>query len=222
MSAMNDDWRLTVDLREEGFAHRLGKILDAEEIEHDLERSFHDRVVVSVSGSEVFCYAGSREQAQRAEQLIRRLAADHEWPIEVQLSHWHAAAERWEDPDAPEASTSAGSEERVEEEREERVEDEREESAQQGYPEMEVRVECASRAEAGALAHRLEAEHVPSLHRHNYVLIGATDEDSAQVLAARLREEVPEGTRITVERNRRAIYDHRVWSPFSVLGGLGG
>jgi hypothetical protein len=215
---MNDDWRLTIDLHQEGFAHRLGEILGAEEIEHDLERSFRDRVVVSVSGAEVFCYAGSRDQAQRAEQLIRRLAAEHDWPIEVHLSHWHATAEQWEDPDAPEPTTPSG----VQEEREERVEQEREESAQQGYPEMEVRVECASRAEAGALAERLEAENIPNLHRHNYVLIGATDEDSAQALADRLRAEVPEGTRITVERNRRAIYNHRVWSPFSVLGGLGG
>jgi hypothetical protein len=215
---MNDDWRLTINLREDGFAHQLGQLLEAEEIEHDLERSFQDRVVVSVSGGEVFCYAGTREQAQRAEELIRRLAADHDWPVEVQLSHWHATAEQWEDPDAPEPSTGAA----VEEEREERVEQEREESAEQGYPEMEVRVQCASRSEAAHLAERLEAEKIPTLHRHNYVLIGATDEDSAQALADRLRGEVPEGTIIGVERNRRAIYDHRVWSPFSVLGGLGG
>jgi hypothetical protein len=215
---MNDDWRVTINLHEDGFAHQLGELLGAEEIEHDLERSFHDRVVVSVNGAEVFCYTGSREQAERAEELIRRLAADHKWPIEVQLSHWHPTAEEWEDPDAPEPTTAAA----VEEEREERVEQEREESADQGYPEMEVRVECASRRQAHELADRLVAEGIPNLHRHNYVLIGATDEDSANALADRLRGEAPEGTSITVERNQRAIYDHRVWSPFSVLGGLGG
>ena len=215
---MNDDWRLTIDLREQGFAHQLGEALDAEEIEHDLERAFRDRVVVSVSGTEVFCYAGSRQQAERAEQLIRRLAADHGWSIEVKLSRWHPTAERWEDPDAPEPTTAAG----VQEEREERVEQEREESAEQGYPEMEVRVESASRGEARELSERLEAEGIPNIHRHSYVLIGATDEDSAQALADRLRRELPAGTTITIEQNRRAVYDRRVWSPFSVLGGLGG
>ncbi len=215
---MNDDWRLRVDLHEEGFAHQLGQHLDAEEIEHDLERSFHDRVVVSVSGAEVFCYAGSREQAERAEELIRRVAVEHHWPLEVQLSHWHPVAEEWQDPDLPEATTAAV----AEEEREERVEDEREESAEQGYPEMEVRVECGSRGDARDLSHRLEAEDIPNIHRHNYVLIGATDEDSANALADRLRGELPGGTPITVEQNRRAVYDRRVWSPFSVLGGLGG
>ena len=48
------------------------------------------------------------------------------------------------------------------------------------------------------------------------------DEDSAQALAERLRGESPSGAVVTVEANRRAIYDNRLWSPFSVLGGLGG
>ncbi|HET8976749.1 MAG TPA: hypothetical protein VFN87_01235 [Solirubrobacteraceae bacterium] len=215
---MNDDWRLRIDLREKGFAHQLGELLDAEELEHDLVRNFHDRVVVSVDDSQVFCYTGSRAQAESAEQLIRRLAERHNWPIEVQLTHWHSEAERWEDPDEPLPATPAA----TEEEREERVADEREESAEQGYPEMELRIQCVSRDQARELADRLEAEGIPNVHRHNYVLVGATDEDSAQALADRLRGELPADTTVTVEFNRRAVYDNRLWSPFAVLGGLGG
>ena len=215
---MNDDWRLRIELEEEGLAQRLGQRLESGEIEHDLEQAFHERVVVSINGAELFCYTGSREQAERAAELIGRVAAEHDWKIDVQLSHWHPVAEEWQDPDAPEPATAAA----TEAEREERVEDEREESAEQGYPEMEVRVEAGSRHEARELSHRLEAEGLPNIHRHNYVLIGATDEDSAQALAGRLRGELPDGTPITVEQNRRAVYDRRVWSPFSVLGGLGG
>jgi len=215
---MNDDWRLRIDLREHGFAHQLGEQLGAEEIEHDLERSFEDRVVVSVTDAEVFCYAGSRAQAERAEEFVRRLAAEHNWPIEVELTHWHRTAERWEDPDVPEPTGATD----TAEEREERVEQEREDSAEQGYPEMELRVQCASRHEAGELAHRLQEEGIPNLHRFSYVLIGVTDEDAGRALKERLEAEVPKGTEITLERNRRAIYDHRVWSPFAVLGGLGG
>lgn len=215
---MNDDWRLRIDLREPGLARRLGELLEAEEIEHDLERAFHDRVVVSVDGTEVFCYAGSRPQAERAEQLVRRLAADHGWTLEVELSHWHPVAERWEDPDAPTpgGAADAGAE------HDERVADERAESERQGYPELEVRVQCASRAQAADLARRLADEGIPHLHRFRYVLVGATDEDSAAALAQRLREEAPAGTTVSVEANRRAVYDNRLWSPFAVLGGLGG
>lgn len=214
---MNDDWRLRIDLREHGFARRLGELLEAEEIEHDLERAFQDRVVVSVDGTEVFCYAGSRAQAERAEQLVRRLAGDHGWPVEVELSHWHPVAERWENPDAPSPAGAADTGEH-----DERVAAERAESERQGYPELEVRVQCASRAQAAALADRLADEGIPNLHRFSYVLIGVTDEDSAQALARRLRDEASPGTSVSVEANRRAVYDNRLWSPFAVLGGLGG
>jgi len=58
------------------------------------------------------------------------------------------------------------------------------------------------------LASRLEGEGIPNLHRWSYILIGATDEDSAQALAARLGAEAPAGAKATVERNQRAIYDN--------------
>lgn len=222
---MNDDWRLRIDLGERGLARRLGELLAAEEIEHDLKRAFRDRVVVSVDGTEVFCYTDSRAQAQRAEQLIRRLAADHGWWTQTELSHWHATAERWEPADAQQVGAEHEEQiaaERAESEHEEHIAAERAESERQGYPEMEVRVQFPSRGEAADLADRLRAEGIPSLHRFHYVLIGATDDDSAQALARRLREEVGADATVTVEANRRAVYDNRLWSPFAVLGGLGG
>jgi hypothetical protein len=215
---MNDDWRLRIDLHGGGFAHQLGERLDAEELEHDLERSFRDRVVVSVDDGEVFCYTGTRAQAEAAAQLVRQLADRHGWSLDIELSHWHPDSEQWEDPDQPEPATAAD----AEAEREQRIASERQESAEQGYPEFEVRVECESRGDAAALSDRLESEGMPNVHRWSYVLVGATDEDSAQTLAERLRSEVPSGATVTVERNRRAIYDDRLWSPFSVLGGLAG
>ena len=95
-------------------------------------------------------------------------------------------------------------------------------SADQGYPEFEVRIQCASRHDAGELSHRLSEEGTPHVRRHSYLLVGAADEDSANALADRLRGEVPAGSEVTVERNQRAIYDHRPWNPFTLLGGLGG
>jgi hypothetical protein len=60
------------------------------------------------------------------------------------------------------------------------------------------------------------------VHRSHYLLVGATDEDSAQALAERLRGEAPEGCEVVVEMNRRSVYDHRPFNPFTLLGGLGG
>jgi nucleotide-binding universal stress UspA family protein len=214
---MNDDWRLRIDLHETGVAHRLSELLTAEELEHDLDRSFHDRVVVSVDGPEMFCYTGTRPQAERAEELIRRLAEQHGWDLGIELTHWHPTAELWEPADVRDPETA----EDREYEREGRVARERRESAERGYPEFEVRVQCPSRGQAGELSDKLDREGVSHLHRWSYLLIGATDEDSAQALAERLRTEAPAGTTVTVERNQRAIYDELPRSPFSVLGGLG-
>jgi hypothetical protein len=215
---MNDDWRLRIDLHEHSFAHQLSEMLNAVEIEHQLERSFRDRVVVSVDGSEVFCYAGTRAQAEAAEQLIRQLLAQHKWQADIELTHWHPVAERWESADEP----LPDSESDAARERSERIAAERAESAEQGYPEFEVRIECSSRGEAGELSDRLEREGIPNVHRWSYVLIGATDEQSGAQLAERLRGEVPAGVQITVERNRRAVWEDMPGNPFAVLGGLAG
>jgi hypothetical protein len=170
---MNEDWRLHVTLHKHGFAHRLTELLGGDELEHDLGRSFQDRVVVSVDGNDVFCYTGTRDQAEAAEQAIRGIAAKHEWTLDSKLTH-------------------------------------------------EVRVECTSRDEASEVSSKLETEGIEHVHRHSYLLVGATDEESAQALAERLKGEIPSDATVTVELNRRAVYDSRPLNPFWILGGLAG
>jgi hypothetical protein len=215
---MNDDWRVRIDVHDEGLAHRLTEQMDADELEHDLEQTFHDRVIVSVDGPVVFCYAGTREQAERVRDLVTGLAARGDMRVDVEIAQWHPVSEEWESPDTPRPAAPA----ELDEEREQRVEDEREESVQQGYPEFEVRVQCRTRHDASQLSQRLDDEGIAHVHRWSYVLIGATDEDSAQALAERVRGDVPAGSDVVVERNRRAVYEHRPFNPFTLLGGLGG
>jgi hypothetical protein len=215
---MNDDWRVRIDIHDEGVARWLAGQLDADELEHDLDAAFHERVVVSVDGPLVFAYAGSRAQAERVADLVQRVAKEDGKNIEVQIAQWHPVSEEWESPDEPQPATAAD----AAEEREERVEDEREESAEQGYPDFEVRVQCRSRHDASELSHRLDGENIAHVHRWSYLLIGAADEDSAQALAERLRSEAPEGSEVLVEQNRRVVYEHRPFNPFIYLGGLGG
>lgn len=211
---MNDDWRLRVRLREQGVAHALSERLDVADLEHDLERAFPDRVIVSIDGPELFCYAGTREQAQRAEALIRNVASQHDWEIETELSHWHPSAERWEDPDAPVPADEA-------EAHAERVRRERAEAAEQGYPGYEVRVECDNREHASQIADVLRAEGLPSVQRFRYLLLGAVDEDSARELADRVAKLVPEEASVTVGASGRALQDG-TGNPFAILGGLAG
>jgi hypothetical protein len=215
---MTDDWRVRIDVQDEGLTGRLTEQLDADELEHDLRQSFQDRVVVSADGPLVFCYAGSRDQAQRVADLVSRLAQQHEITLDVQIAQWHPVSEEWESPDEPLPGSAAD----TEAEREERIEDEREESADQGYPDFEVRVQTATRHDASELSHRLDGEDIPHVHRSHYLLIGATDEDSAQALADRLRGEAPAGSEVVVEQNRRVVYEHRPFNPFTLLGGMGG
>ena len=102
-----------------------------------------------------------------------------------------------------------------------------EESREQGFPDFEVRVRCRSRHDAQQLAERLQAEGIPSVHRWEFVVLGAPDEDAATALAERIRAEVPAGSVVTAEASVGETADEAPLatpfnSPFAVFGGLGG
>jgi hypothetical protein len=215
---MNDDWRLRIKLGDKTIADELTETLRAHEIERDVEQSYEDRIVVSVDGTDVFCYAATRELAERAQALIEQHQTERGWTLEFDLAHWHPTAERWEEPETPLPQTDA----EMAEERRVRIAQERRESADQGYPDFDVRVQCAGHAEANELADRLRQEGTPFVHRWTYVLIGAADEESAGALADRLRSAAPPGSQVSVEGSERAVYEGRPWRPFWVLGGLAG
>ncbi len=215
---MSEDWRLRTDLQESGIAHALTERLNASELEHDIARSFHDRVVVSHDGGEVFCYADTREQIEQVEQLIRSLAAEHDWNVEIELRRWHPSAESWEDPEVPLPESNA----ELAAERAQALASERQEAEERGYPAFEVRLQCPSPKAAEEIADRVRGEGIASVRRSNYLLIGAVDEDSAQALAERLKGEAPSGCVVTVEGTGREVLDDRPSNPFAIFGGLGG
>jgi len=215
---MSDDWRLHADLHEKHNAVELRGYLEAEKLEHELDEAFHERVAMTYDDAEVFCYAGSREQAERAEQLIRSLAAEHGWQIDTDIKRWHPVAEEWEDPDKALPSTDT----EREGEHDELIEREREEEQATGHPDFEVRVQCRSHHDAVAIAERLEAEGIPSLRRWHYLLIGATDEDTANALADRIRAEAPEGSEVTALGTLHEVRAVAPANPFAIFGGLGG
>ncbi len=213
---MSDDWRLRIDVHEHGRARRLLQHVDASELEHQLETSFQDRVIVSREESTIFFYAGERGQAERALEVAQRFGDEHGWEVNLELRRWHPTADSWEDPDeslpADDAARAAEHAELIAEERRQALEE----------PEFEVRVECASRADAATLSQKLRAEGLPNVHRFRYVIVGASDEDSANALAQRIRAEAPGGSVVTAEGTLGAVLDEGgAANPFAVFGGLG-
>src|SRR5690348_14657814 len=216
---MSDDWRLQVGLFDDGAARELTERLAAERLGENVETAFGDQLIVSVDGPDVLCYAGERAQAELAADAIRAIAAERGWDVELRLKRWHPTAEEWEDPEVPLPTTDA---ERAAE-RAQRVAKEREESAERGYAEYEVRIQCSSHRETVELADRLQEEGLPLLRRWRYLLIGASDEDSANALAERLRAEAPAGSTVVAEVSQRAAWDDDPSrGSFAVFGGLGG
>jgi hypothetical protein len=215
---MNDEWRLQVDPHDPGHARPLIERLEARELQHDLSNAFHDRVVVSRDESRIFLYAGSREQAEGARELLLSIAGQDGLGVDVDLKRWHPEAEEWEDPDKPlpdgEPARKA--------EHEAAMAAERQQAEERGRPEFEVRVDLPSRGDAAHFAKRLADEGLPVVHRWRFLLVGASDEDSAKALAKRIGGEAPDGSRVGVEGTWAAAYAERPPNPFAVLGGLGG
>jgi hypothetical protein len=215
VAPMNDEWRLEIDAEEAG--SEIVERLASRQLEHDLSGAFGDTVIVSRDGDVVFLYAGSRDQAERAEALVRQLAERHSWKIATRLTRWHPDAEEWKDPDVPLPSDSAGRQA----EHEEAIADERAEVEASGEPLFEVRVDLDSRSDAVRFAERLEAEGLPVVRRWSYLVAGAEDEDAAKALAERLRQEAPEGSEVRVEGSGRIAWEERPPNPFAIFGGLG-
>jgi hypothetical protein len=213
---MNDDWRLRVEFEEGGLAAELTARLEARELEHDLSTEYEDRVIVTHDGPEVFLYADSREQLDRAGRVVDSLAREHGWKVETELRRWHPSAEEWEDPDAPLPSDEAAREA----ERERLDEREREEAEERGYAEFEVRIDLPSREEAARFEERLRDEGFRPVRRWKFVIVGAADEDEASVLADRIRGEAPEGSQVVAEGSWKDAYSE-LPHPFAMFGGLG-
>jgi hypothetical protein len=216
---MDDDWRLQIDLDDDGLAGSLADHMRSAELEHDLNVDIGRRVIVSHEGARIFLYAGDREQLDHAQELIQKYADGKGWQAKLELRHWHPVAEDWEDPDEPEPITDA---ERAAE-REELMEREDAEVAEHGgLAEFEVRVEFPSHGEARDFAKKLEEEGLKPVRRWRYMVVGAADEDAANELAERIRAEAPADSKVTAEGSLGYAVRHAPPNPFFFLGGLGG
>lgn len=215
---MNDDWRVQVTCPTTATAASLSENLREGEFQHNMQDAAGERVVVSLDGHELFLYASTRQQAERAAEAVKALVARSGVSVRTELRRWHPVSEEWIDADLPLPESEAA----VVAEHAETIEREREESANFKFSEYEVRIGTSSHRETLELAGKLRAEGIPSLRRWRYLLIGAADEDAANKLADRVRALAPADATVEVEASIRTVEAETPANPFAVFGGLGG
>lgn len=216
---MDDDWRLQIDLDDDGVAGNIADHLRAAELEHDLAVDIGRRVIVSHEGERIFLYAGDREQLDRAQGVIQNYIDNKGWQATFALRHWHPEADEWEDPEKPLPTTDA----EKEAEHEELMETEDEETAERhGRAEFEVSVKFPTSHEAREFAKKLKEEGLQPVRRFHYMVVGAADEDAAKALAERIRAEAPADAEVKAEYSLRELWDEQPPNPFFFLGGLAG
>jgi hypothetical protein len=191
----NDDWRLRIELGDEGARGLLGRLgvldTDADVLARELAS---ERLAATRDYDTVFVYAASRAQLELARPAIEReLGELGIEPRESVVEQWLDDDDRWDTE--PEGET-------VEEE-----------TVAAGYAPWEVRVPCRSHGEARELADRLEAEGYGVVRRWSYVIAGTATREEADELARRLHGEVEPGGEL--------VYETTPGNPFAVFGGLG-
>jgi hypothetical protein len=199
---MAEDWRVTVVLAE-GSGESLGSRLDEHEVEDEIHERLGGAVAVSADGPHLFLYADTREAAEAARDAVQSLLDAENASAAVSLDRWHPLADEWRPADEPLPATEAEREEELDEAEAQDAAD----TAASGYAEWEVRVDLPDHADAVELAAKLEQEGVPVTRRWKHLLVGAADEDEANELADRLREEAPSGTQFTVEPSGQMAWE---------------
>jgi len=180
-----DDFRIRIRTTDaDTLLHRLD-VLDATE---------RGRFAVSRDGDEVFVYASSYADAQRASELVHASVRDTGDAPEI------SPVEQWLDPEDRWSNEPAG-------------ETWEQEEVEHGHAPWEVRVDCGSRSAAGELAEQLEGEGYRPLRRWSYVIVGTTTRQDADALAARLHGEVEGGGEL--------VWETLPGNPFAVFGGMG-
>jgi hypothetical protein len=192
-----DDYRIRIEVDDEhagGLLERLGLELsdEAAELAQALEQR---RLVVSQDGDELFVYAATPAEAERARSVIQALLRDEGLAaVTGPVEHWLEDEERWNDE--PPSETWE------------------EDELEHGRAPWEVRVQCASHAAARELADKLEQEGYPVERRWRYLIAGASSKEDAEALAARVHGEVEPGGGL--------VWETVPGNPFAVFGGLGG
>ncbi|MFL5950136.1 MAG: SPOR domain-containing protein [Gaiellaceae bacterium] len=192
-----DDWRIRIEIEDEqapGLLERLGFALsdEASELAQELEKR---RLAVSYDDDEVFVYASSRAEAERARAVIQAELRDLGIAaVTGPVEHWLEDEDRWDD-EPPDETWE-------------------EEELERGYAPWEVRISCESHRAARELAEQLEQEGYSVERRWRHLIVGTASKEEAEALASRLHGEVEPGGEL--------VWETVPGNPFAIFGGLGG
>jgi hypothetical protein len=193
-----EDWRVELTLDDEQHGYDLGERLRSRDLDEDARARLGRRIYVSRNGSTLFLYAGSEEQARAAEEVVRQLVAEDDLSADfLGVTRWHPVEEAWKDASIPLPRTD----EELQAELDAREAAERREAEEEGTYDWLVKVDLASRAETSELADRLRDEGLPVFRLWSYLEVGAVNEELANELAERLRNELPEDADVWVWAN---------------------
>ena len=193
----DDDYRIRVEIEDDdknSWLERLGLELSGEagDLAKELEKR---RLVVSRDDDEVFVYAGTRTEAERARSVIQAALRDLGLSaVTGPVEHWLDDEDRWDDE--PPGETWE------------------EEELEHGHAPWEVRVRTRSREEAQRLQEQIEADGYPVIRLYDHLVVGTSSREDAEALAERVHGEVEPGGAL--------VYETVPGNPFAVFGGLGG
>ena len=192
----HDDWRVRIELPDEGGAQDLlGRLSlrqsGADKLADELREH---RPAVSQDDNTLFVYASTGMQAEQAARVVESELNDLGLtPSRFVTERWLEEEERWnDDPEQPDVE---------------------EELLQRGYAPWEVRVEADSLREAHDLAEQLRSEGYDVSRTFTYVIAGTASREEAAELARRVHGEVEPGGEL--------VYEVQPQNPFAVFGGLG-
>lgn len=192
---MSDEWRVEVELQDEGHGLSLGDRLRSLDLDDEARKRLGERVIVTRDGSKMFLYTGSEQTAREAERVAKELAAQDELEARTHVTRWHPDEEEWLDPSQPMPQTEV---ERAEEHREYEAREEREAEAT-GRDEWELRVDLDSLGATRELSSALSEHGIRHHRRWKHVLIPAATEEHAAELADRVRGLTPAEPEMHVE-----------------------
>ena len=194
---MSDNWRIRVELPEEGhmssLLDRLGLDLGSDEAKRLAKELEGNRLAVSRDDDVVFVYAESQTQAEQARRMVDAELADDGIEVHAQVERWLPEEERWSG-DPPQETWE-------------------QEELRRGYAPWEVRVELDSHEEADELGDSLEREGFDVVRRWRYLIVGTETEEQARELARRVHGEAEPGG--------EAVWEVAPQNPFAIFGGLG-
>ena len=218
MARVSDDFRVTVDLENEGPVADFVDEVRGLEVEGEVAERLGDRVVISNDRDKLFFYTDTDEAAREVETVVRPLLEKHGLGgASVAVLRWHPVLEDWLDASVPLPDDPA----EIAEERRRYVERESAEARERGWTDFEVRAELPTHRSTVEFAKRLEDEGIPVVRRWKYLIVGAATEEEALALAERLRGEAPEGARFHVEGSGALAWKAGEGGSLSFLGGIG-